>query len=298
MRGRASTYGTHFGQGLLMGGADVIPGVSGGTVALIVGIYERLIWSIRCVATGAVRIVRGDRAGARATLRAAQWSLVLPLGVGIVCALGVGSVVIPPLLERYPAHMLALFLGLVTASVPIPWRRIRARTRAHVVIALVTAVVAFVLVGVPAQSVEEPSLLRVLLSASFAIVAMILPGVSGAFLLKVLGIYEVTLTALRSLDLAYIAAFVVGAAGGLGVFAKLLSWLLEHRHDTTMAALVGLMVGSLRALWPWQTEERGLLAPPDELGAVLGIAALAVLGFAAVTALVRFGERTSAELNA
>jgi putative membrane protein len=277
-----------------MGGADVIPGVSGGTVALIVGIYERLIDSIRALASAAVRVLRLDRQGAARCVREVEWGLVLPLGAGIVCAIGVGSIVLPGLLERYPQAMLALFFGLVAASVPIPWRRIEHRTRLHVGLAVLAGAVAFVLVGIPPRTIDDPPLLQVFASASFAIIAMILPGVSGAFLLKVLGIYEVTLTSLRALDLAYVASFVAGAIIGLGVFSKLLSWLLHHRHDATMAVLVGLMVGSLRALWPWQGEDRELLAPTLD-GTLVVVIGLAVIGFAAVTLLVRYGDRAGVD---
>jgi putative membrane protein len=119
---------------------------------------------------------------------------------------------------------------------------------------------------------------------------MILPGVSGAFLLLVFGIYETTLGAVSDRDLAYIAVFMAGAALGLGLFARVLEWLLEHRHDVTMAALVGLMIGSVRALWPWQDDDRGLLAPPAD-GSVAVVLALALAGFAVVTVLVRIAER-------
>jgi putative membrane protein len=148
-------------------------------------------------------------------------------------------------------------------------------------------VVAFLLVGLPPREIGAPPLPLVFAFASIAICAMILPGVSGAFLLLVLGIYEPTLEALSSLDVPYIAVFVAGAAVGLGLFSKLLEWLLDHHHEWTMAALVGLMVGSLRALWPWLSEDRGLDPPPD--AASLAIAAgLALAGAALVLAVTWF----------
>jgi putative membrane protein len=147
-----------------------------------------------------------------------------------------------------------------------------------------------VLVGLPPREISEPSLPLVLGAASVAICAMILPGVSGAFLLLVMGVYDATLHAISGLDMAYIGVFIVGAVVGLGVFSRLLSHLLHHHHDRTMAVLVGLMAGSLRALWPWQTETRGLLAPPAAAGEVLVVVALAVAGFAAVSVLIRFGN--------
>lgn len=277
-----------------MGGADIIPGVSGGTVALIVGIYERLIDSIRALATAAVAAVRADWAGARENARRVEWALVLPLGVGILTAIAIGSVVILPLLERYPAQMRGLFFGLIAASLIVPWRRIARHDRSTTLLMIAAAVIAAVLVGLPPSEVAEPSLPLVFACAAVAICAMILPGVSGAFLLLVLGVYDATLHAVSGLDLGYIAVFVAGAALGLGIFSRLLSYLLHTHHDMTMAALVGLMAGSLRALWPWQTETRGLQAPPTDAGEVVVVLALALMGFAAVTVLVRFGDPTPA----
>ena len=287
---RSGSLPLHFAQGLLMGGADVIPGVSGGTVALIIGIYERLIDSIRALATAAVAAARGDGSGARELVRRVEWSLVIPLGLGIVTAIAIGSVVILPLLDRYPAQMRGLFFGLIAASLIVPWRRIGRHDTATSTLMVGAAVIAAVLVGLPPSEVAEPSLPLVFACAAVAICAMILPGVSGAFLLLVLGVYDATLHAVSGLDLAYIGVFVAGAALGLGIFSRLLSYLLHSHHDLTMAALVGLMAGSLRALWPWQTETRGLQAPPADVGAVMVVIALALVGFAAVTALVRFGE--------
>ena len=273
-----------------MGGADVIPGVSGGTVALIIGIYERLIDSIRALATAAVAAVRADGAGARKHVRGVEWSLVLPLGVGIVTAIAIGSVVILPLLDRYPAQMRGVFFGLIAGSLIVPWRRISRHDTSTTALMVLAVIVAAVLVGLPPSEVTDPSLPLVFACAAVAICAMILPGVSGAFLLLVLGVYDATLHAVSSLDLPYIGVFVLGAALGLGIFSKLLSYLLHTHHDMTMAALVGLMAGSLRALWPWQTETRSLLAPPADTGEVVIVVALALAGFAAVTALIHFGD--------
>ena len=284
----------HFAQGLLMGTADIIPGVSGGTVALIVGIYERLIDSIRAFATAVVAAVRRDGAAARAEVARVEWRLVLPLGVGIVIAIVIGSLVIAPLLDRYPEQMRGVFFGLIAGSLIVPWRRVGRRDTTTTMLMVAAAVVAAVLVGLPPGEITDPSLLLVFACAAVAICAMILPGVSGAFLLLVLGVYDATLHAISSLDIAYVAVFVAGAAVGLGIFSRLLSHLLHHHHETTMAVLVGLMAGSLRALWPWQTETRGLQPPPADTGQVLAILALAAAGFVAVSLLIRFGDTTPA----
>lgn len=292
-RATARSTVVHGLQGMLMGTADVIPGVSGGTMALIVGIYERLIDTIHQVASGIASLARGDRESAAANWRRAEFGLVIPLGVGILVALGIGSVVLPPLIERYPVLTSATFFGLIAGALPIPWGRIDRPTARHVALAAVGAVVAFALAGLTPVTVTDPALPLVFAAAAVAICAMILPGVSGAFLLLAMGMYEPTLEAASDLNVAYLGVFALGAATGLGLFSKLLSWLLDHRHDATMAALVGLMAGSLRKLWPWQTEDGVLQAPPDA-GEVAIAAALAVIGLIVVVALTRVGDRADA----
>jgi putative membrane protein len=290
----------HLGQGLLMGSADIIPGVSGGTVALIVGIYERLIEAVRAVTHVPVAVLKGGPSRLRAALLAVEWRFVLPLGIGVVIAIGVGAQFIPELMAAYPEESRALFFGLVAASLMIPWRRAGAVRASGYALAIAAAVLAFVLVGLPAARTADPGMLRVFASAAVAICAMILPGVSGAFLLAVMGIYEPTLIALRSLDVVYVGTFILGAITGLALFARLLGYLLAHHHTTTMVVLVGLLAGSLRALWPWQgtTLVDGepvatpaiLLAPPSATAALVAFA-IAAVGFAAVAALAWAGAR-------
>ena len=279
----------NYGRGLLMGGADVIPGVSGGTVALIVGIYERLIHSIKVGVSAVLGAVRLDLSTARRRLAEVEWLLVLPLGAGILTALVIGARVIPGLLEDYREPVSAVFFGLILGSAIVPYRRIEHVGRREVGLMVGAAVAAFVLVGLPPREIAEPSLFYVFVSAAIAICAMILPGISGAFILLVLGIYAVTLEALRELDMPYVLTFVAGAAVGLAAFSRVLEWLLTRRHALTMAALTGLMVGALRALWPWQTEQRELLGAPD-LPSFALMAGLALIGLAAVLLLIRLSD--------
>ncbi|MQA89557.1 MAG: DUF368 domain-containing protein [Gemmatimonas sp.] len=276
--------------GLMMGTADIIPGVSGGTVALIVGIYERLVASVRAVASGAANVLRGRISETQRLFGEVEWGFLIPLGIGIVTALVVGARVLEPLLEAYPVQSRALFFGLIAASVVVPWHRMETRSAVHLGAVMVAAICAFVIVGFPPRAIDEPTLPIVFVAASIAICAMILPGVSGSFLLLVLGLYETTISALNALDFAYIFVFIGGAAVGLAVFSKLLYYLLKTYHDLTMAALVGLMIGSLRALWPYQDETRQLLAPPS-IESLLQVTALGVAGFVTVMLLIRLGRR-------
>jgi putative membrane protein len=289
----------HFGQGLLMGTADVVPGVSGGTVALIVGIYERLIEAVRAVTAVPLEIRRGLGA-AREGLLAVEWRFIMPLGIGILSAIVVGARFIPPLMEAFPEQSRALFFGLVTASLIVPWQRAGRVQVGGYALAFAAAVLAFFLVAIPMLRAPDPGLLRVFASAAVAICAMILPGVSGAFLLKVLGIYEPTLAAVSGMDVVYILVFSLGAVTGLSVFARLLSFLLARYYTRTMVVLVGLLAGSLRALWPWQgtvlidgervSTPAYLVAPPslEAAGAALLVGAI---GFGLVALLIWFGHR-------
>ncbi|MGI9017759.1 MAG: DUF368 domain-containing protein [Euzebya sp.] len=279
-----------FAQGLAMGTADVIPGVSGGTVALILGIYTTLVRAIRSVASSATALLRGRRVQARLHWQAVPWRFVLPLGVGMVCALGVGSVILPPLLEAYPMQTSALFFGMIVASLVVPWRQTD-RGMSATCVAAVCALVAFILTGLPEAVLQgDVPTWRIFLSAAVAICAMILPGVSGAFLLLVLGIYQPTLEAVKSLDVLYVGTFVLGAVVGLGAFSKLLSYLLEHRLAVTMAGLTGLMLGALRVLWPWGGQE-GRLDAPGDVGQAVVVVVVAAVGFGIVRALLALGER-------
>lgn len=287
-----ATYLKNYARGLLMGGSDVIPGVSGGTMALILGIYERLILSISAAFSLVLAAVRLDRQAMREHSREVDWSLVIPLGLGIVSAIAIAASVILGLIERFPHHTQALFFGLVAASIAVPWLRMSERGLREAVVAIVCMIIAFLLVGLPQAVASDPNLLRVFASAAVAICAMILPGVSGAFLLKAMGLYEVTLAALRALDVVYVAVFIGGAAIGLGLFAKLLSWLLDRHHDLTMAALIGLMAGALRSLWPYLSAEGDLLAPgPGD--PVFSVILLGIIGFLLVAALIFYAQRGS-----
>lgn len=283
--------GRHVLDGLIMGAADAVPGVSGGTMALILGVYEELLSTISSGFRMLLSLGRGDVAGARARFGEVRWGFIVPLVTGIGIAIAVASIFVPELLDTYPVESRALFLGLVAASIAVPWNNIDRPGFDAVATAAVFAVPAFFLSGLPGGTVVDPTLWMAFGGAAVAICAMILPGVSGSFLLLVLGLYEPTLEAVRDRDLAYVGVFALGAIVGLGSFATLLRRLLTTHHDRTMAGLVGLMAGSLRALWPWQGEARTMLAPDDS---ALTALALIALGLAVVTLLHRSGSRSGA----
>ncbi len=288
----------NFIRGALMGIAEVIPGVSGGTLALIVGVYQTLLDAI-ADAVLAVRQLLGlagtkpSAATAIRTIRGLPWRVLIPLAIGMGIALVVGARILEPLLDEQPIAMNALFFGLVIVGVYVPAHmvlRVGGWSPLYVFIAFVSAVVLFFLTGLPAADAADPGLIAVFFSAAVAICALVLPGVSGSFLLLTLGMYDTTIAAVNDRNFVYLGVFALGAILGLAVFVSILRWLLEHKARITLVIITGLMIGSLRALWPWQGEDRALLAPGDQLGLAIGMFVAGAL-FVAVLLVVerRFG---------
>jgi putative membrane protein len=287
-------------RGGLIGMAESVPGISGGTVALVTGLYDRLLGAANQVVHAARELVQGLAQGrglrpAGRALRAVDARFLVPVLVGMAVVLLVSLSTIAPLLEENPVPVRSVFFGMIAVSVLVPLRMMPDRFRLRdAVLLLVAAVGGFFLVGLPPNDVSDPSLWYVAACAALAINALVLPGVSGSTLLVVLGLYIPVQQALEDLDLAFVGAFAAGAIVGLASFVKLLHWLLDHRRQATMAVLAGLMIGSLRALWPWQDADGGLLAPPDA-GSVVGPVMLAVAGAAVVGAAIWWESARSAE---
>lgn len=288
---------TNLVRGAFIGVAEAIPGVSGGTVALIVGVYETLIDAIAKAVLGVRRLLglgtgRPSTRTSAATFRDLPWRILIPLAVGMVVALVAGARFIEPLLEEYPVRMRALFFGLVLAGVFVPAHMVtrlapggwRARDLAT---AGVAALLLFWLTGLPPGNITEPGPVVIVLAAAVAICALVLPGVSGSFLLLSIGMYETTIRAVNARQFDYIALFGLGAVIGLASFVTLLRWLLVNRARITLVVISGLMVGSLRALWPWQSENRDLLAPSGDVGMVLLLFAAGVLTVAGLLLIER-----------
>ena len=276
----------HALRGCLIGCAEVVPGISGGTVALVVGIYERMLAAMREALHAAVALARRDTVAARAALRRLEWGLVVPLLVGMAGAVLIGASVIPPLLDAHPERSSALFFGLILASLVVPWRMADRWHLRHLVIAAGFAGLAFVLTGIPERTAADPSMLVVFVAAAVAICALTLPGVSGSYLLLAVGLYAPTLEAVDNRDVAYLAVFALGALTGLALFTRVLSHLLARHRNVTMAALLGLMIGSLRGLWPW-TDDGALLAPQGDVASVLLAASVGVAIVAALLLVTR-----------
>ncbi|MEM1008187.1 MAG: DUF368 domain-containing protein [Myxococcota bacterium] len=245
-------------RGVCMGVADVIPGVSGGTMALILGIYDELIASVRAFDLHALKLFFSGRF--RQFAQYTNLSFLLFLATGIFTAILSLAKVIPQLLVNYPKQVNGLFFGLILASIFLVWKQVNSTRIPTLSLAALGAVAAFLLVGLSRGTTPtHPAI--IFLCGAIAIIAMILPGISGSFLLLIMGKYSFILSTLntvrqqRALDqhLMILVVFAAGCAVGLLLFSRVLHWLLEHYHTQTLALLTGLMIGSLRRIWPFQT---------------------------------------------
>ena len=280
-------------RGALIGVVETVPGVSGGTVALVTGIYDELIEAGHRITAAARRLVTGPErvVGAREQLRGVNWLLVLPLLVGMAAAVLTVAGPVTGLVEDHPETMRALFLGLVAGSVLVPVRLSGGAWRgAELGLFALGAVGGLLLTSLPSTSLE-PSPWVVAPAAAIAVCALVLPGVSGSFLLLSVGLYQPTLQAVDQRDLGYIAWFGLWALVGLVVIVKLMRILLTRHHRGTMVVLAGLMIGALRSLWPWQDVSGALQRPGADWLLML---LLALVGVAAVQLLVLVESRLAA----
>ena len=283
-------------RGALIGVVETVPGVSGGTVALVTGIYDELIEAGHRITAAARRLVTGPErvAGAREQLRGVNWLLVLPLLVGMAAAVLTVAGPVTGLVEDHPETMRALFLGLVAGSVLVPVRLSGGAWRgAELGLFALGAVGGLLLTSLPSTSLE-PSPWVVAPAAAIAVCALVLPGVSGSFLLLSVGLYQPTLQAVDQRDLGYIAWFGLWALVGLVVIVKLMRILLTRHHRGTMVVLAGVMIGALRSLWPWQDVSGALQRPGADWLLML---LLALVGVAAVQLLVLVESRLAAHAS-
>lgn len=249
-RSKVSDYLRIYVAGFTMGSADVVPGVSGGTVAFVLGIYEELISSIRMIGQPVVwRALL--RLQWREVLRLVNFFFLLALGIGILSAIFLLAPGIEWMLNHQPIIIWSFFFGLVVASIIVVAPRVKIWSISRWIALALGGLFGFWLVGlVPVQTPD--TWWFYILSGAIAICAMILPGISGSFILVLLGKYQDIISAVNERDLVTLALVAFGALIGLVSFAQILSWLFRRYHDLTVAALTGLMIGSLRKVWPWK----------------------------------------------
>lgn len=286
-------------RGALIGMAELVPGISGGTVALVVGIYERALHA----GHGIVHLVRTlvtSPGKARAAAWDVDWGLLIPVGIGMAGAVFTLSSALHAFVTHHPETSRGLFFGMVLMSLVVPlgmisWRVSTSRKLLYGVIILVGAVLAFLSTSQTSEPRDHPSLILIFCAAAVAVCALVLPGVSGSLILLTLGLYAPIMGAVSDRHLPTLLVFAAGALLGLALFVKLLDYLMVHHHDLTLAAMGGLMLGSLRALWPWQQESGALSNPHHPVWLPLLMVLVGMLVVLVVLVAERVGKRTGRE---
>ncbi|NVD08556.1 DUF368 domain-containing protein [Vibrio sp. JPW-9-11-11] len=242
-------YLSTFLKGMAMGAADVVPGVSGGTIAFITGIYDTLLESIRRVNPSVLGIWKRD--GFKAAFNHINGGFLIALFGGVLTSIATLAKLISWLLVTHPIPIWSFFFGLILVSVFHMLKQIEQRTFSRALALLLGVGFAYTITILnPLQL--EPSSINVLFAGGIAICAMILPGISGSFILLLIGMYAPVLGAVKSFDIPVLALFLAGCVAGLLTFSHLLSWLLTRFRDLTLVFLTGLMLGTLPKIWPWK----------------------------------------------
>ncbi|MBL8165041.1 MAG: DUF368 domain-containing protein [Anaerolineae bacterium] len=248
--------------GVGMGAADTVPGVSGGTVAFVRGIYSDLLNAIKSFNFDLLKLVlKFDIKGIQEHV---PWRFLITLGLGILTAVFTLARLVSYLMENQRVNLFAFFFGLVVASAIAVGAKLKNWTPLNIGALIAGAVGAFIIVGlVPSEGSHDP--LTIFFSGFVAIMAMILPGISGSSILLVLGQYEYILNSVRDLNLPPLIILAAGCVIGIGLFSRILSWVLGKYPQVTIAVLIGLVVGSLRAVWPWQIESTVTVEGVEEI---------------------------------
>ncbi len=250
-------------MGIAIGAADLVPGVSGGTLAFAFGIWEKILYTISEFARALLHLLRFNPRSTWQILRDTEWLLVIPVGLGIVTSLLIGASLVGHLYDNYPEYLRGCFLGIVLGTLPGAINHVSRWSRWHVLLVVFGASISFLLAGLPERAVQDPSLILIFLVAAFTICSTMLPGISGSFLLLIFGFYEIFIDAIRNRDIVIWAAFAGGSLVGMLTFASLIRQILRTHREVVLSVLLGLMLGGLRVLWPWLDDDRVLLKPTN-----------------------------------
>lgn len=292
-------------KGIAMGSADVVPGVSGGTIAFITGIYTELLDSIKAVNLQALIIL--FKQGPKAAWKAINGTFLVTLLAGILTAILTLAKVIHYLLDQHAVLLWSFFFGLILASSLHMAKQIKHWQPTTFMALFVGALIAAI-ISIASPTSIEASYLNIFIAGSIAICAMILPGISGSFILLLMGLYAPVLAAVKGFQLDIMLIFALGAVLGLMLFSRLLSWLLHHYQDLMFSLLTGFMLGALLKVWPWKEtisyrlNSKGVEVPfeqlnrlPDWLNSdqIMPALVLAFIGFACVILLEKFSSHDS-----
>ena len=253
-----------FIKGMAMGAADVVPGVSGGTIAFITGIYDTLLGSISRITPSLIGMIKKD--GLKAAFDYINATFLIVLLAGILTSIFTLARVITWMLNTHPIPLWSFFFGLIIISVNHMFKQVEFWKVSRFVAVIAGIGFAYSITVLQPLNLE-PTSLNILLAGSIAICAMILPGISGSFILLMLGMYAPILAAAKSIDIVTLGTFAAGCAIGILTFSHVLTWVLKHYRDITLTFLTGLMIGTLGKVWPWKetltwrTNSSGLEVP-------------------------------------
>lgn len=268
-------------RGALIGLAELVPGVSGGTVALVTGIYERALDQGNAL-IDLTKAIISDRSQVRAASRRVDWFFLFAVAVGMLTAVFAVSGVMHSFVENSPLAARSLFMGMVLVCVAVPLTMVDKRELAHrrfpaILFFICFALLTFWATGFSPSEVDDPPRIAFFFAAAIAVCALVLPGVSGSFFLLTVGLYGPTMAAVSERNAPILFVFALGALTGIVCFVRVLGWLLTSHRTLTLVSMGGILLGSLRALWPWQAEDGSLRAPGENIGLALGLFALGVL---------------------
>ncbi len=249
MQRRFSDYVLISLKGIAMGAADAVPGVSGGTIAFISGIYEELVNTISNIGFSLFKTLKNE--GISAFWKQGNGNFILALLSGIIISYVSFMRLAKYLIEQHPILIWSFFFGLIVASIYFVGKQIRAWNLAIVVGLIFGALSAYYITTLPSMA-NNAHPLFLFFAGALAICAMILPGISGSFILVILGAYKTLSDALHDFDLKRVVLFAFGALVGLLSFSHVLKWLFKHYHNITLAILTGFIFGSLNKIWPWK----------------------------------------------
>jgi putative membrane protein len=259
-------------KGMAMGAADAVPGVSGGTIAFISGIYEELIATISNVNLFTLKILKTE--GFIAFWKKLNGNFILALLTGIIISFVSFMKLAKYLIEYHPVLIWSFFFGLIIASIYFVGKQITKWSLSAMLVVVIGALIAYYITSLPSlANNDNPFFL--FFAGAIAICAMILPGISGSFILVILGAYKTLSDAIDSFNFNKIVIFALGAIVGLLSFSRVLKWLFKHYHNLTLALLTGFIFGSLNKIWPWKLT---MTVMHDDSGTVVPFANISNLG--------------------
>ena len=262
-----------FFKGVFMGIADAIPGVSGGTIALLLGIYEELISTISGLNFGLITKLKNN--GFKSFWESLNGNFLITLVLGIVISLILFVKISANLLSSHPLYVWSFFLGLILATVYVIYKLIESWNLVNIISTLLMIVFSILLTSDSLNISDDTNLFYILICGIIASSAMILPGISGSLILVILGVYKILVEALDNLDIKIITSFIVGAVIGVISFSKILKWLFKNYKSLAYSIMLGLVIGSIEKIWPWNKSFSAELSNIDLFVSI----SLVILGF-------------------